>query len=70
LALIFRARRMGLNMSSANFWAAGIVDVGALGAGAVAIAAGTSATFEWLLVLLVARPAVAFVLVLSDVPRS
>jgi len=69
-ALIFRARGMGLNVSAANFWAAGIIDLGALAAGAVAIAAGTAATFEWLLVLLVARPAVAFVLVLSDVPRS
>ena len=50
-------------------WAAGI-DLLVLATALVSIGLGTTAAYEWLLVVLVGRPMVAFVLVLSDVSEE
>jgi hypothetical protein len=70
LALNTRIRRQRLTQSALNLTAAGLIDIAILIAGAVSLATASAPAFEWLLVLMVTRPMLAFVLVLSDVPAS
>jgi len=67
LTLNARLERQRLRQTTAGLAAAAVVDLAILLIGAVSLAGGSSQAFEWLLVLLLARPMLAFVLVLSDV---
>lgn len=65
--LIARTRAQGIRIGGSTWVFGGLVDLGLLVAAIVALVTGQAAAYEWLLVLLVARPAVAFVLALNDV---
>lgn len=65
--LIVRARAQGFSQRTIFNVFAFVIDVLILLAGAVGVATGTSTAYEWLLVFMLARPALAFVFVLSEV---
>ncbi|HEX2646294.1 MAG TPA: hypothetical protein VHO95_03635, partial [Candidatus Dormibacteraeota bacterium] len=67
LVLWFRARAMGFKLSTLNVWVAAGIDLGVYVAGAAAIVTAAAWALEWTLILLLARPMLAFVLVLADV---
>lgn len=68
MVLATRSRRLGLELTAAYWAAPAIIDVAIVAIGAVCLALGTSTAFEWLLVAMLARPMLAFVLVLAEVP--
>lgn len=68
--LALRTRRQGLAMAGASMAGASVIDIIVIGTGAIALALGAPAAFEWLLVALLARPMLAFVLVLTELPAS
>jgi hypothetical protein len=70
VVLVLRSRAMGLKLTRVNFWAAGVIDVAVVVVGVIATILGSAASFELLLVFLVARTMLAFVLVLADAPSS
>ena len=65
--LIFRARSGRIPVGGATWIFAGLIDVSLYVAAIVSLVTGRAAAYEWLLVLLVARPALAFVLALNEV---
>jgi hypothetical protein len=68
--LIRRVRRQPFRLNRVTWVAATLIDLSVFGAAIAALVLGNAASFEWLLVALVARPAVAFGLALGDVmPR-
>ncbi len=67
LNLNMRLRRLKLRQNTAGLTAAGLIDILVLIVGAASLAVGSTVAYEWVLVLLLARPTLAFVLVLSDV---
>jgi hypothetical protein len=69
LLLIERIRHTRLAISGADWAAASVVDGALIVLAVIVLISGTPGSFEWLLVVLVARPAVAFVLALTD-PRG
>ena len=70
LVLIVRARRMGIDLSRWGVIGAAVIDIATLGAAAVGLALGALPVYQWLLLLLLARPMLAFVLVMSDMPTE
>ena len=66
IVLNLRARRADIKITRTNFVSAGVIDLLSIGASAFALG-GTARWLEWMLVLLIARPMLAFVLVLSDI---
>ena len=64
--LIRRVRGEPFQLSRGTWIAASVIDLGVFGAAIAALVLADVASVEWLLVLLVARPAVAFVLALTD----
>ena len=75
VALSTRGNRRRFRQPAAGKAAAGFIRVAIGVTSAFCIALGSAAAFEWLLVFLLARPMLAFVMVLSDVgadgtPRS
>lgn len=64
--LISRVRAQPFQLNRVTWVAASLIDLSVFGAAIAALVLGNAASYEWLLVLLVARPAVAFVLALTD----
>jgi hypothetical protein len=66
--LVLVRRRRTLDLPPGLVWYAlgGATDVGAIGAGLATAVAGTIGLFEWHLLFLLARPMLAFVLVLTS----
>jgi hypothetical protein len=67
IVLIFRARTQAISVGGRTWVFAGLIDVSLLVAAMVSVVTGEAPAYEWLLVLLVARPAVAFVLALTEI---
>lgn len=67
LVLLRRARSQHVAQPAAALTAAGLVDVGVIVAGAVGLGTGSAIAFEWFLILMLARPMLAFAFVFSDV---
>jgi hypothetical protein len=67
VALIARSRAFGIKLATVNVVAAGVIDVTVLGLAVLTLVSGDPVAFEWLLVSMLARPMVAFVVVLGDV---
>lgn len=70
VVLFLRSRGMGIKLTRANFWSAGVIDLGVVGVGVIGMILGSATAYEYLLILLLARPMLAFVLVLSDAAAS
>ena len=70
VVLLIRARERGIALPSASVGAASTIDIIVIVAGAASLALGSTTNFEWLLVALVARPMLAFVLVLTELPTA
>jgi hypothetical protein len=70
VTLIRRVRRMEIRLSRPRWIAVSIIDLAVLASGVVAALAPSLATFEWLLVVMLARPMLAFVFVLADVAEG
>ena len=68
--LATRARDRGIMMQPASVAVATVIDLVVIGTGAAGLALGSATTFEWLLVALLARPMLAFVLVLTELPLA
>ena len=66
VTLIRRARRMEVHLTVARWAAVSLIDVVLLTVGVVAVVFPTTAAYEWLLVVMLARPMLAFVFVLAD----
>lgn len=66
LLLFQRVRATKLRISWIDWVAASIVDTAIIALAVVALVSATAGSFEWLMVLLIARPAVAFVMALTD----
>ena len=66
--LVLVRRSKALSLTAERWWyaLAALLDVGALGAGIATAATGTIGFFEWHLLFLLARPMLAFVLVLAS----
>jgi hypothetical protein len=64
--LIRRQRRLGVPGERGWYVLASIVDLAGIGAGLATILAGSAGFFEWQLLFLLARPMLAFVLVLAS----
>ena len=66
--LVLIRRSNALRLPRERWWyaLAAAIDVGALGAGLATAVAGTIGLFEWQLLFLLARPMLAFVLVLAS----
>jgi hypothetical protein len=61
---------MGIRLTSTNFWTAGILDIALIAIAGVSLWQASAASYEWLLILFLAGPTLAFVLVLGDLPAS
>ncbi len=70
LVLLVRSRRMGIQLPRWGLAGAVVIDIATLGTAAVSLSLGSLAAYEWLLLLLLARPMLAFVLVMSDMPTE
>ena len=64
--LLRRVRLSKLELSRADWAGATIVDAVIIVLAMVALVLATAGSFEWLLVVVIARPAVAFVMALTD----
>ena len=56
VVLSVRARRMGIRLTSTNFWTAGILDIALIAVAGVSLWQASAASYEWLLILFLARP--------------
>jgi hypothetical protein len=65
--LIVRTRAQAIRVGGGTWVFGGLVDTSLLVSAIVSVVTGQTAAYEWMLVFLVARPAVAFVLALNDV---
>ena len=70
VALSARGRRRHFRQPTAGKVAAGVIRIAIGAVSGACIALGTASAFEWLLIFLLARPMLAFVLVLTDVGVS
>ena len=70
LTLVLRVRRMEIHMPWLRWITVVVVDLVVILTGALALGFATGATYEWLLVAMIARPMLAFVLVLADVAEA
>ena len=67
--LLFRTRKHQIKLQREALIVATLIDLAIIGAAAVCIVGGTAVAYEWLLILLLARPMLAFTLVLGGVAR-
>ncbi len=65
--LVVRARAANIAQPALTNALAGSIDLLVLFTGAIGLASGSAAVYEWLLVFMLARPALAFVFVLGEV---
>ena len=65
--LLARARSQPLQLGRSTLILASLIDLSVFFAAILALVTANEGAFEWLLVLLVSRPAIAFVLALRDV---
>ena len=65
--LVRRIRTARIAYRGINWALASAIDTGLLVAGVLAVVLATAPSYEWLLVFMTARPAVAFVMALTDV---
>ena len=70
MLLLRRTRVQPLVMGRSTWVAAPVIDLTLLSVAIVAVVTATAAAYEWMLVLMVTRAAVAFVLALSDFIRA
>lgn len=70
LTLALRVRRMEIHLSRTRWILVVIIDLVVVIVGGLAVAFATAPAYEWLLVLMLARPMLAFVLVLADVAEA
>jgi len=70
MVLVVRARSMGIRLPLWGVIGAAVIDIATLGTAAFSLTLGSLAAYEWLLLLLLARPMLAFVLVMSDMPAE
>ena len=70
LALTLRVRRMEIHLTRPRWILVAIIDLVVIITGALALGFATQAAYEWLLVVMLARPMLAFVLVLADVAEA
>jgi hypothetical protein len=70
LALLLRMRRLEIHLSGPRWAVVVIVDLVVVLTGADALGSATVAAYEWLLAVMLARPMLAFVLVLADVAEA
>ena len=70
LTLAVRVRRLEIHLSRSRWILIVIVDLVVVTAGGLALAFPTAPAYEWLLVLMLARPMLAFVMVLADVAEA
>lgn len=70
LVLIERARSMGVTISLIDGGAAAVLNLAVISFGVAALISPTTAVYEWVLTLLIARPGAAFLLALSDVTAT
>ena len=68
--LLVRARKSQIKLPRSAVVGAGLIDLAIFGAAAVCIGTGGPVAYEWLMVLLLVRPIVAFALVLGDVAAT
>jgi hypothetical protein len=68
--LIRRMRTMSAPISITNWVVAATIDLAVIAAGIATVIVATPGTFEWLLVLMIARPGLAFLLAMSDVTAA
>ena len=66
LVLLTRMREQRIQQARVNLVAAGVLDLTIIFTAAACLATGSSLAFEWLLILLLARPMLAFALVVGD----
>lgn len=70
LILIRRIRAMSTPMTNTTWVVASAIDTAVLAAGIVTVIVANAGAFEWLLVLMIARPGLAFLLAMSDVTAA
>jgi hypothetical protein len=70
LTLAMRVRRLEIHLTRARWIVVVIIDSVVVLVGALTVGFATAAAFEWLLVVMLARPMLAFVLVLADVAEA
>ncbi|HYU63798.1 MAG TPA: hypothetical protein VEN12_08450 [Verrucomicrobiae bacterium] len=67
LRLVTRVRQIGISQSTGKQLLVTLANVLLLVTGAVSLGLGTPTAYEWLLVFMLARPMLAFVLVLTEI---
>ncbi|HEX7264427.1 MAG TPA: hypothetical protein VF383_09665 [Candidatus Dormibacteraeota bacterium] len=67
LVLITRMREGHLQLPQAGVTMAGVLDIAIMLTGAICLGVGSALSLDWLLILLLARPMLAFALVVADV---
>ena len=70
LTLAIRVRRLEIHLTRARWIVVVIIDSVVVVVGALTVGFATAAAFEWLLLVMLARPMLAFVLVLADVAEG
>jgi len=70
LTLALRVRRLEIHLTRPRWIVVVIIDSVVVVTGALAVGFATTASYEWLLVVMLARPMLAFVLVLADVAEA
>jgi membrane protein CcdC involved in cytochrome C biogenesis len=70
LTLALRVRRLEIHLTRPRWILVVIIDLVVIMTGALALGFATTAAYEWLLVVMLARPMLAFVLVLADVAEA
>ena len=68
--LVGRQRRLGVPGERGWYALASVIDLAAIGAGSATLLTGSVGFFEWELLFLLARPMVAFVLVLASLRHA
>lgn len=69
VVLAIRARRDHIKLPREGVIGAIVIDLAIIGTAAICIGIGGQVAYEWLLILMLGRPMVAFALVLGDVAR-
>ena len=69
VVLAIRARKLQIKLPREGVIGATVVDLAIIGTAAVCIGSGGQVVYEWLLILFLGRPMVAFALVLGGVAR-
>lgn len=67
IVLVTRSRRLGIVLTTPTWAVVSVIDIITVLAGTVCLALGSPTAFEWLMVAMLARPMIAFVLVLEEV---